>query len=118
MYEVECFVVGQQQRVPPGAGGRDLNGALETMLDHPEYWVYPMDYQLLRIIHLCMLLSGTVFEMLKIYNPEHAERSQTDYDVLDEEDKFEPEPEEIHDGGGKVKGKKGNRKGHKKGKRK
>merc|ERR1711941_106299 len=123
MYETESFMVGQQHKIPEGSSGGkvDINRTLESMLDHPEYWVYPMDYQMLRLINLLMLLSGTIFEMLKIFNPEHALGTQKDFDALDEVDEIEeivePEPDQgLRQGEakGKGQGKKRDKKGHKK----
>eukprot|EP01084_Bolivina_argentea_P101299 181650_1 len=80
-YETECLLIGQKKRKMYGIS--DTNIDLKLMLKYHNKYIYPTDYQLLRIINLTMILSGNLFEMLKIYNPSKAESSQDDYSSVD-----------------------------------
>ena len=64
----------------------DINIDLRAMMKYHDKFIYPTDYQLVRIINLLMILSGTLFEMLKIYNPDSAKKSQADYTSVDDKD--------------------------------
>ena len=100
-YELNCLLIGQKKRETKGLpqfefsdtknlGDGVLNIDLGAMMKYHDKFIYPTDYQLLRLINLLMILSGTLFEMLKIYNPEHAQQSQADYSSVDDkEDLFD-----------------------------
>merc|ERR1712019_325063 len=88
MYETECLLIGQDKRNGHGLAGQEKNVDLQSLLQYHDQFIYPTDYQLLRIIHLAMILSGTLFEMLKIYSPEQAKSSQAEYSSVDDEEIF------------------------------
>ena len=76
MHETECLLIGQDKR----------NQIEDDIQSSRDQIIYPTDYQLLRIINLAMILSGTLFEMLKVYSPEQAQLTQADYSNVDEEE--------------------------------
>ena len=93
-YEAQHLLIGQKKRNSDIGGFEhfakgDMNIDLKSMLKYHEKYVYPTDYQLIRLTNLCMILSGTLFEMLKIYAPEKAIASQADYSSVDDKDEEE-----------------------------
>jgi len=87
MYETQCLLIGQRKR-----NGNDIPTAdvdIHSLLAYHDKFIYPTDYQLLRVINLSMILSGTLFEMLKIYSPEQAMSMQAEFSNVDEEKIFE-----------------------------
>merc|ERR1712083_3738 len=66
-----------------------------SLLKYHQQFIYPTDYQLLRIINLAMIFSGTLFEMLRVYDPETVELTQAEYSNVDEGDSFDEVTEEF-----------------------
>ena len=99
-------------------GGDNFNVDVAAMMKYHDKYIYPTDYQLLRIVNLAMILSGTLFEMLKIYNPIKAIQSQADFSSVDEkEDEIfsnDKTTANKNKKGKKTKGKKQNKKESKK----
>merc|ERR1712228_913891 len=90
------LLIGQSKRNEKEHGiGQNDKVDIQSMLEYHEQYIYPTDYQLLRIINLAMILSGTLFELLKIYSPQKALESQADYSNVDEKEIFEKETSDF-----------------------
>merc|ERR1712129_526456 len=82
-----CLLIGQRKRNGNEIPTADVD--IHSLLAYHDKFIYPTDYQLLRVINLSMILSGTLFEMLKIYSPEQAKSVQAEFSNVDEEKIFE-----------------------------